>query len=80
MTADYDKNKIIPVFQSYKFGKYLGRFDITFDDNGEVISNSWEGSNPILLDKSVPQGRHAFDVKKYTTAIHLFNVQIKTPL
>ncbi len=34
------------------FGKYLGRLDVTFDDNG--VATSWEGE-PILLDASVPE-------------------------
>ena len=34
------------------FGKYLGRLDVTFDENG--VPTAWEGE-PILLDASVPE-------------------------
>ena len=40
------------VVQSYAFGKYLGRLNVTFDDQGVVQSAIGE---PILLDHSIPE-------------------------
>ncbi|XP_046664546.1 snake venom 5'-nucleotidase-like [Homalodisca vitripennis] len=37
------------VVQAYAFTKYLGRLELTFDDEGEVIHST---GNPILLDDS----------------------------
>lgn len=42
----------VPVVQAYAFGKYLGNFMVSFNDEGEVVS--WSGL-PILMDKSIPQ-------------------------
>ena len=53
MTPDYDPQAYVPVFQAYRYGKYLGRFEVTFDEDGRATS--WNG-NPILLDKGVEQG------------------------
>ena len=39
--------------QAYAYGKYLGNIDVTFNDQGDVIS--WSGS-PILLDSSIKEG------------------------
>eukprot|EP00095_Tigriopus_kingsejongensis_P003631 maker-scaffold341_size202020-snap-gene-1.15 protein:Tk03631 transcript:maker-scaffold341_size202020-snap-gene-1.15-mRNA-1 annotation:"hypothetical protein DAPPUDRAFT_42388" len=47
-----DSGRTVPVIQAYAFTKYLGRFKMTFDDQGEAVS--WEGA-PMLLDKSIPQ-------------------------
>ena len=40
------------VVQAYAYGKYLGRLDVTFDDQGIVQSAIGE---PILLDQSIPE-------------------------
>ena len=40
------------VVQAYAYGKYLGRLDVTFDDQGVVQSAIGE---PILLDQSIPE-------------------------
>ncbi|XP_071505522.1 snake venom 5'-nucleotidase-like [Diadema antillarum] len=40
------------VVQDYTFGKYLGRLDVTFDDQGEITAY---GGNPILLDATTEQ-------------------------
>ena len=45
--------RTVPVVQAYAFGKYLGNLKVTFNDDGEVIATSGQ---PILLDKSIPQG------------------------
>lgn len=44
----------VPVVQAYAFGKYLGNFMVSFNEEGEVVS--WSGL-PILMDKSIPQGK-----------------------
>lgn len=47
----------VTVVQAYAYSKYLGKIEVTFDDNGNVISA--EG-DPILLDASiVPDGKIA---------------------
>lgn len=48
---DPDGNPVLLV-SDYAYGKYLGRLDVTFDENGVV--SAYEG-NPILLDNSVAQ-------------------------
>ncbi len=40
------------VVQAYAFGKYLGRLNVTFDDQGVVQSAV---GDPILLDHSIPE-------------------------
>ncbi|XP_075747786.1 protein 5NUC isoform X1 [Rhipicephalus microplus] len=40
------------VVQDYRFGKYLGRLDVTFNSTGHVVG--W-GGNPILLNASVEE-------------------------
>lgn len=50
-----DDGRNVPVVQAYAFGKYLGYLKVTFDEAGNVVKAF---GNPILLDSSVPQGRH----------------------
>ena len=40
----------VPIVQAYAYGKYLGKLEVTFDDDGNVTSAEGE---PILLDASV---------------------------
>ncbi|XP_072036304.1 snake venom 5'-nucleotidase-like [Amphiura filiformis] len=47
-----DDNSIVLVVSAYAYGKYLGRLDVTFDDDGVVTEY---GGNPILLDKNVDE-------------------------
>lgn len=42
----------VPIVQAFAFGKYLGELEITFDDDGNVVSA--DGA-PILLDSSVSE-------------------------
>ena len=46
-------SKKVPVVQAYAYGKYIGRLDIVFDDEGDIISA--EGA-PVLLDSSQEKG------------------------
>ena len=55
VTPDYDDKVRIPIVQSYKYGKYLGRVDVTFDDNGNLRVDR---GNPILLDVDVVQSEY----------------------
>ena len=48
--TDDDPDIVVPIVHTHDFGKYLGRFDVTFDDDGRLIQ--WNG-NPILLDEDV---------------------------
>ncbi|MEM9223176.1 MAG: 5'-nucleotidase C-terminal domain-containing protein [Pseudomonadota bacterium] len=41
-----------PIVQAGAYGKYLGKIDVTFDDDGNVTAAV---GDPILLDASVPQ-------------------------
>ena len=41
------------VLQEYAYSKYLGYINITFSDDGKVLS--WAGQ-PVLLDSSIQQG------------------------
>ena len=38
------------VAQAFAYGKYLGRLNVNFSDNGDIVS--WSG-NPILLDQRI---------------------------
>jgi 5'-nucleotidase len=42
------------IVQAYAYSKYVGNITVWFDEQGEYTA--WEGS-PILLDKSVPEGK-----------------------
>lgn len=44
--------RLVPVVQAYAFTKYLGKLDVTFDSNGEVVEAS---GNPILLDHKIQE-------------------------
>lgn len=46
--------RIVPVVQAYAFGKYMGKLEVTFDDDGEVVSAH---GKPILLDHTVPEAQ-----------------------
>lgn len=40
----------VPIVQAYAYGKYVGEVELTFDDDGKLISAK---GDPILLDASV---------------------------
>lgn len=42
----------VPVVQAYAYGKYLGELNVTWDDDGNIVSAEGE---PILLDASIEQ-------------------------
>ena len=42
--------KDVPIVQAYAYSKYVGDIEVTFNDNGDVVSAAGE---PILLDASV---------------------------
>ena len=46
------------VVQAFAYGKYLGKLDVTFDENGVITSY---GGNPILLDHSVQEGEFNYE-------------------
>lgn len=39
------------IVQAYQWGRYLGRFNVSFDDSGHV--RSWQGA-PIRMDNGIP--------------------------
>ncbi|XP_033106990.1 5'-nucleotidase-like [Anneissia japonica] len=47
---NYDTRRTVLVVSAYAYGKYLGRLDVTFTEEGNVKTFS---GNPILLDHSV---------------------------
>lgn len=42
--------KDVPIVQAYAYSKYVGDIEVTWNDNGDIVSAKGE---PILLDKSV---------------------------
>jgi 2',3'-cyclic-nucleotide 2'-phosphodiesterase (5'-nucleotidase family) len=52
-----DSGRKVPVVQAYAYTKYMGRLDLTFDSNGEIVDLK---GNPILLDRNFPQGKIRF--------------------
>lgn len=44
------------VVQAFAYGKYLGKLDVEFDEDGNL--KSYDGE-PILLDSSVSEGKHS---------------------
>ena len=61
VTPDDDPDGTVLVVTDYTFAKYLGRLDVTFDDNGRVVD--WSG-NPILLNKDVEEGKLLYFCKR----------------
>ena len=61
-------DKIIPVVQAYKYGKYLGHLKLSFDVNGDLKSPvDGVGVNyakPILLDNSIKQDEEALAISR----------------
>ncbi|XP_071955987.1 snake venom 5'-nucleotidase-like, partial [Antedon mediterranea] len=47
---DYDTTRTVLVVSAYAYGKYLGRLDVTFSEEGDVKAYT---GNPILLDHIV---------------------------
>ena len=59
VAPDYDSSATVLVVQDYTFGKYLGRLDVKFDEEGKLTEY---GGNPIFLDNSVEQGKEAYNI------------------
>ncbi|KAF5302587.1 hypothetical protein FQA39_LY10205 [Lamprigera yunnana] len=60
--------KRVPVVQAYAYTKYMGRLNVTFDDNGNLIDF---GGQPQLLDSSVPQHKEALSLlETYRSAVN----------
>ncbi|KAF5296487.1 hypothetical protein FQR65_LT01476 [Abscondita terminalis] len=56
VVVEQSNGKKVPVVQAYAYTKYMGRLNITFDDNGDVVAYSGQ---PQLLDNSVQQDQQA---------------------
>ena len=54
-----DGDSPVCVVTAYAYGKYFGRLDVTFDEEGRVTDY---GGNPILLDKTVEQGKYMHSI------------------
>ena len=48
--------RTVPVVQAYAYTKYLGYFQMEFDENGEMLS--WNGA-PRILNSTIPEGKPA---------------------
>ena len=49
-------SQVVPVVQAYKYSKYLGRIDLSVKNRKLIPRKDWHENNPILLDKTYPQG------------------------
>ncbi|KAJ8956608.1 hypothetical protein NQ317_012337 [Molorchus minor] len=66
--------KKVPVVQAYAYTKYLGRLNLTFDDNGEL---TYFAGQPELLDSSIPQDQDVLDLlEKYRPKVDELNTQV----
>lgn len=62
-----ESGRKVPVVRSQAYNKYLGRLQVSFDTEGEIISFNAE---PILLDASVTQEAKALRIiTKYNTGV-----------
>lgn len=67
VTPDDDPEGKVLVVSDFAFGKYLGRLDVKFDDDGRVID--W-GGNPILLDGSIAEDPEVLaEINEWAVAI-----------
>lgn len=48
--------KEVPVVQAYAYTKYIGRLNVSFDDDGNLVKYSGQ---PLFLDSSIPQDEEA---------------------
>lgn len=51
--------RTVPVVQAFAYTKYLGRFKMKFDDDGEMVD--WSGE-PKIMDSSVQRGKECFAI------------------
>lgn len=50
--VEQSSGRLVGAVQSYAYTKYLGKLQLTFNSDGEIVN--YDG-NPVLLDKSIPQ-------------------------
>lgn len=62
------KNKVVPVLQAYANTKYIGKIDLKFDSNGDLIS--FNGS-PTLLNHEIKEGKFCVVIKIFNTPVRL---------
>ncbi len=48
----------VQIVQAYAYGKFLGELNVTFDDDGNVVSASGE---PLIMDNTVTEDQAALD-------------------
>lgn len=48
------KNKIVPILHAYAYTKYIGKVDLRFDSDGELVNVS---GSPILLNHEIKKGK-----------------------
>lgn len=66
--------KKVPVVQAYAFTKYLGRLNVTFNEDGDLIE--FEGQ-PELLETSIPQDGDVLDLlDRYRPEVNALNNKV----
>lgn len=66
--------KKVPVVQAYAYTKYLGRLNLTFDDNGDLTDFAGQ---PELLDSSIPQDDDVLELlERYRPKIDALNSEV----
>lgn len=48
------KNKTVPILQAYAYTKYMGKVDLKFDSDGELVRIN---GSPTLLNHEIQQGK-----------------------
>lgn len=56
--VEQSSGRKVPVVQAYTNGKYLGNFQVAFDESDEVVAAYGE---PIILDRNNPEGKSELD-------------------
>nr|XP_002736173.1 PREDICTED: 5'-nucleotidase-like [Saccoglossus kowalevskii] len=74
VNSAHELSYIVPVVTAYRYGKYLGHLQLTFDDDGNLVG--WEG-NPIILDSSVAEDTDALnEVGKWRSDLNAATAEI----
>lgn len=66
--------KQVPVVQAYAYTKYMGRLNVTFDENGDLVEASGQ---PLYLDTSIEEESDILSrLSIYRPAIERLNVEV----
>ena len=53
ITPDHDPDGRVLLVHGYSDGRYIGRLNVAFDEDGRI--QKWTG-NPVRLDRKIKQG------------------------